>query len=681
MICYLISALLCAAVMWVQWRRYRSGYRGLGSWLADYALHALGLVLVVARGVLPAWLSLWGDAIIVAGYAFLIRGLKAYFGRPTRGLVEWAVVALFAAAQGWFSFAAPDINARELALSAAVIVLSGRALAFFAGLGPGLRPLAGDTALVLGGFALASLGRLVMNLRAPSAGDFFAESPAVALVLVVYMSLFVGQTFALMSLLGRRVLGERESVIEEKTRAEAARRSSEEKFAKAFQSSPDAMTLSRLSDGRLIEVNESFSRISGYSREEALGGAPIDFWHDAEARKAWIEELLAKPLVRQRTLDLFGKGGRKIHAELSGGIVELEGERHLLSIVRDLADRDRADEILRVRLRLHEFAIGHDVGELMTRALDELEAMTGSGIGFYHFVDEERGVLVRQAWSTRTKAEFCRVAAGPAEYPLLEGGAWADCIRARAPVIHNDYPSLAGRKGLPEGHAPLRRTLVAPTIHGGKIVAVLGVGNKPSDYDEEDVALVSFIVDLVWTIVVQKRADERIRELAGRLEQLAMTDELTGLANRRAFFATADRELRKSRRHASPLAFAMLDIDHFKEVNDLHGHDSGDAILKLVSRVVRSQVRDVDLPARLGGEEFGILLPDTRIEDAARSAERLRAAIAGASCLHRGVELRVTASLGVAALGDGQDLDALMRAADGAMYRAKAAGRNRVETA
>jgi diguanylate cyclase (GGDEF)-like protein len=291
-------------------------------------------------------------------------------------------------------------------------------------------------------------------------------------------------------------------------------------------------------------------------------------------------------------------------------------------------------------------------------------------------------MLTRLAWSRRTLSGGCRVESGEEHYPIERAGVWADCIRERKPVVHNDYASLTNRRGLPPGHFAIERELAAPTLRDGKVVAILGVGNKADDYTEEDVSLVSFVADIVWSLVLQKRSEERILELNRDLERLAMTDELTGIANRRAFFAFADRELKKARRYSEPVSFLMMDIDHFKLVNDRYGHDAGDAALKTVALIVQNHVRGVDVAARLGGEEFGILMPNTALADAAKSADRLRATVAEASCDFKDVSLSMTISVGVASLGgSATDLDSIMKAADEALYRAKAAGRNRVETA
>ncbi|MBN2351788.1 MAG: GGDEF domain-containing protein [Spirochaetales bacterium] len=347
---------------------------------------------------------------------------------------------------------------------------------------------------------------------------------------------------------------------------------------------------------------------------------------------------------------------------------------------RDMEGRARAEKILILRLELWEHAgSGRTVNELMQKALDEIEALTGSLIGFYHFVDPDRNNLTLRAWSTRTREVFCKAEGEGRHYPLAEAGVWADCVREGRPLIHNDYASLPGKRGLPPGHAALVRELVVPTMRDGRVVAVLGVGNKPADYGDKDVVLVSYIADLIWTIVERKRMDEEIRRLNGRLARQANTDELTGLANRRAFFARGAEEIKRSRRHGQPLSLIMLDLDHFKDVNDSYGHDVGDRVLFCVARTLMANVREIDAAARLGGEEFGVLLPNTKPEDAVALAERVRRTIAMTDCGAQATAANVSASLGVAALTDStRTIDDLLKQADIAMYQAKREGRNRV---
>ena len=175
---------------------------------------------------------------------------------------------------------------------------------------------------------------------------------------------------------------------------------------------------------------------------------------------------------------------------------------------------------------------------------------------------------------------------------------------------------------------------------------------------------------------------ERNRELIHELEQQLETDSLTGLKNRDYFIKTARTELERVARYRQPLALLMVDIDHFKQINDTHGHLAGDEVLKSVTLVLSDMVRANDCLARLGGEEFAVLMPQTGLEQAYTAAERLRAAIAQVRCNLQGAEVRPTASVGIAVTAEGgETLSSLMRRSDLAMYEAKAQGRNCVVAA
>lgn len=169
----------------------------------------------------------------------------------------------------------------------------------------------------------------------------------------------------------------------------------------------------------------------------------------------------------------------------------------------------------------------------------------------------------------------------------------------------------------------------------------------------------------------------RLAKANRALEWRASHDPLTGLWNRQRLETELDEELERSARYNTPCSLIMLDADHFKAVNDAHGHDAGDRVLVRLGRVLASEVRGPDRVARWGGEEFMVLLPQTDLAAAAGTAERLRARVAGSDA---GDGLGITASLGVASCRDPDQRSALLKRLDDALYRAKEEGRNRVRT-
>lgn len=194
--------------------------------------------------------------------------------------------------------------------------------------------------------------------------------------------------------------------------------------------------------------------------------------------------------------------------------------------------------------------------------------------------------------------------------------------------------------------------------------------------------VVSYVLSIVLALVLMLmfrffRVKAFVLEL--QLSYVARHDSLTGLFNRGCMTELAAREMARARRHQRPLAVAMLDIDHFKRINDTYGHEAGDRVLKALADSLRAHLREVDMPGRIGGEEFLCLLPETGESEALACAERLRASIEALTVGTPQGPVRLTASIGVAVLGaEHADWESLQRDADAALYQSKHNGRNRV---
>jgi PAS domain S-box-containing protein len=190
---------------------------------------------------------------------------------------------------------------------------------------------------------------------------------------------------------------------------------------------------------------------------------------------------------------------------------------------KEIERRKRTEELIQVRMMLFEYATSHTLEELLRKTLDEVGRLVDSPIGFYHFVEPDEKTLSLQAWSTLTLERFCKAEGKGFHYSVDKAGVWVDCVRQRKPVIHNDYASLPDRKGLPEGHAAVNRELVVPILRDKRIVAILGVGNKPHEYTEQDVNKVTYLADVAWEIVERKRAEEALLKSGEQFRNLADT--------------------------------------------------------------------------------------------------------------------------------------------------------------
>jgi diguanylate cyclase (GGDEF)-like protein len=202
------------------------------------------------------------------------------------------------------------------------------------------------------------------------------------------------------------------------------------------------------------------------------------------------------------------------------------------------------------------------------------------------------------------------------------------------------------------------------------------VNEKPVDLaqlaDGDHITVGETILKFISHASVEARYHEEVY-------QLATHDALTELYNRRHFLELMEKEIARAERHARPLALAILDVDLFKRINDEYGHIAGDGVLKQMAEILRQHVRGEDIAARIGGEEFAVLLPEADPADALGFAERLREAIAASTFSPGGVTHRITISIGLAELAPSRrERSELMRAADAALYQAKESGRNRV---
>jgi len=209
--------------------------------------------------------------------------------------------------------------------------------------------------------------------------------------------------------------------------------------------------------------------------------------------------------------------------------------------------------------------------------------------------------------------------------------------------------------------------VIASLVADGRVLGVLAVECGPGrpDLPFDDLDLLAATSERVALAL-------RTADLLTEVERLATSDPLTGLANRRLFDETLAREVARSRRGGAPLALALVDIDHFKSVNDEHGHQVGDEVLSELADALRRVVRTEDLVARYGGEEFVVLATDATLDDVEVLAERLRAAARSVPTLP------ITISVGIAALPADGDGATMVAHADAALYRAKAEGRDRV---
>jgi len=285
------------------------------------------------------------------------------------------------------------------------------------------------------------------------------------------------------------------------------------------------------SQGRFLEVNDAFCRMSGYEEGELLNMSVSDVIIPGGSgqQPALIEQIWECGEMRFET-GHRRKDGTFFNAEISAQYLPV-GDGRILAFVQDITERKQAEEVLRLneaRLRslveILQFP-AESIQGVLDNTLDEIIRLTGSRFGFIYYCHEERRELELCSWSRDVMAA-CAVIDQKTTYHLDSAGLWGEAARRREPFILNDFhPGNPLRKGYPEGHVELTRFMSVPVLSSGRVVAVVGVANKESDYDEADVLQLTVLMDSVWKYVVTRKSEIELEQERTRAQTYLDTVE------------------------------------------------------------------------------------------------------------------------------------------------------------
>lgn len=438
--------------------------------------------------------------------------------------------------------------------------------------------------------------------------------------------------------------------------------------------------------GRILEANAAMGAITGIPPTDLAGCAPPYPYWPPERRGAYGDEFAAA--LRAGRAGETDRVYRRADGRPRDVITSVAPVRSgagdgrddvFVVTVKDVTARRTAERALRESEARHRelaseqarlsrvaaaVAASNESDHIFALVAEEVAGLLGADAGGVTRFDPDSAVLVG-SWTAR---EELWLPVG-SRLPLTGDTATSRVHRFGRAVRIDDYDE-AGDSWMSGTATPHHSSVAAPVRVGGVLWGTVGAictrrgafRTGAEDRLEEFAALVGVAVT-----GAAAHAD---------LARQALTDPLTGLANRRCFTERLDDEIAASRGGGPPLAVALFDLDRFKQVNDVHGHDAGDAVLCEFARRLAGGARDGDLPARIGGEEFALVLAGADVAAAEAVAERVRDAVAGAPFPEAG---RCTVSAGVATWRPGDDGSALLRRADAMLYRAKERGRDRVE--
>jgi diguanylate cyclase (GGDEF)-like protein len=308
--------------------------------------------------------------------------------------------------------------------------------------------------------------------------------------------------------------------------------------------------------------------------------------------------------------------------------------------------------------------------DIVKRIINEVQTLTSSSCGYLHLFDHKTQTIDLKVWSDST-LEHC-TAVYEHQYPLESAGIWADCARTGKPVIHNDYATEPNKKGLPEGHFHIERHLSIPVIEDGECKVIIGVGNKLSDYDENDIRYMSVVANNLWNLIQTKRYANKLK----KLNEEARYDFLTRTFVRKEFERLLY-SLTQSSYETDHHVISYFDLDSFKIINDTYGHKVGDEVLKFFIDVIRKYVRQSDYICRLGGDEFSVIFKDVKTLNVKKICQMILDHLSTHSFIHHDIELKICCSIGLCEFSN-DDPEQIMINVDTACYMAKENGKHQI---
>ncbi len=442
--------------------------------------------------------------------------------------------------------------------------------------------------------------------------------------------------------------------------------------------------------GRILEVNPVVEVLLGWKPEELLGkniavlaGGGDGVRHDAFMGR-YRDTGERRIIGRARRVRARHRSGLEIPVSLSVSEFDLDGQRLFTGVLRDARlEVEQEQELARQR---DELRVQMEVTRILQRGmpaealvdavmralihLAELEVEAKAG--WFAF---EGGQLVLQQTVGVFGTEFLEKEARIALGACLCGRAAASGeVLVSEDCFHDPRHEHRFADMTAHGH------YIVPLKAMGHVLGVIFLYTDPAPrWDKRRLTLFETLGSQIGLALHRAKVEAELAASRRQLEEMALMDSLTGVLNRRAFLDRVERERARARRDGAPLALLMLDLDHFKQVNDTHGHLAGDAVLCEAVARVRGALRPYDALGRYGGEEFVALLVGVDPTLAVQVAERVRASIATAPVRWEQREIPVTASVGVTAVGQGESLADAIARADEALYAAKAGGRNRIE--
>lgn len=731
--------------------KLNKSFKGTKYWVVGNIFNAIGVLLFFIRPFLSNdFISIMlPNLIVVLAQILIYIGIALFLNKDVKVRIIMTIIFVLSVGFFYFTYINYDINMRTL-ISSIVMAANSFLISFelMTNKNKSIKYSANFLGSVLIFYGVFYIIRSI-NFLYNSMNSFFDPSLMQISVFVISISVSYFYSFGLIIMVNQRIRAEE---VEAK-----------KKFELIFQISPDAIDISRLEDGLIIEANDRFLSTTGFNRDELIGNTTINLgiWKDLNERNKFIKMLIRNEYCENHEIELKKKDGTTFIGLTSSRVVDFNGEKYVLNLIKDITERKAIENSIKRNEEKFKAIANYTAnlemwigtsGELLWINPAVKKFTDYSQEDFINIDDFLETLIFKQDLSKVRKIYDCAINNGDESGSDIE----FRCVKRDSSVFYitvnwnrvydatGDFLGIrvSGTDTTNIKYANERINILSQAIEQSPVSIVITdlegrieyvnrkfteitgysneevIGNNPrilkSDYNSKEYykKLWTNVLDgkewqgqfknkkkngeYYWEsarispiynsegkiekiIAIKEDISERKR-LENELKMQARTDDLTGLSNRRFFVEAVEHELIRSKRYSKECAFLMLDIDHFKQVNDNFGHAIGDIAIRKISEVFIETVRKIDILGRIGGEEFGILLVETNFENAVIVAERIRTNVENINLFDdKGNKVKLSISIGISKFTNERDsFEELMIASDMALYKAKNEGRNRV---
>lgn len=462
---------------------------------------------------------------------------------------------------------------------------------------------------------------------------------------------------------------------------------SEARYRRLADNAPDIIFRYELKpEMKLTYINPAVEKITGYAPEECYTDQNLMFSMIHPDDMGMMENYMQTLNLPEGPLYARWIGKDEVVRWMESRLIPIMDSKGQLfaieGITRDISDRKKAEDELRDQSQLAEalrdtaMALNSTLklDEILDRILDNIGTLVNYDMAMVSLIEENK--VQRTRYHNNPQKKRVHLPIGDIQANLITVPILKSIIDTRKPqIISNIEKDMRWQAiySIP-GMERIQSLACVPIEMSERVIGVINITSALPGF------FTSLHIERISTFASQVAVALENARLYEEAQRLSTIDPLTEIFNRRYFLDFAALEFERVRRYKRALSVALLDIDHFKSVNDIHGHKVGDFVLREVALRIKKFVRTVDVFARYGGEEFVILMPETNIEEALQIAKRIREAVADHSIENKNADIPLTVSMGVADTSKSVDgLDKLIEHADQALYKAKKNGRNRVE--